>query len=128
MTETQFTIQQFCNQWLQAWTGNQPAQLLSFYHEDALYIDPANKNALTGHIALGGYFKKLLAANPNWKWEAIEIFSTTNGCTLKWKATIPVKNETLIEYGLDIVELKEGKIVRNEVYFDRTNWFNLLKK
>ena len=118
----------FCEKWLQAWTGNKPDKLLAFYHQDAFYIDPSKKNGIRGNAEIGIYFKKLLSANPDWKWEALEIFPTTLGFTLKWKATIPVKDQILTEYGLDIVEIKDEKIIRNEVYFDRTNWFNLLKK
>ena len=128
MASATSSIYNFCEQWLQAWTGNHPGKLLAFYHKDAHYIDPANKNGLSGHSELENYFKKLLSLNPNWKWEIEELFITTKGCTLKWKASIPVKDQILIEYGLDIVEIKEEKIIRNEVYFDRTNWFNLLKK
>ncbi len=66
------------------------------------------------------YFKRLLAENPKWVWEAVEIFPTKQGFTLKWKATIPVGDTTVVEYGVDIVEVADGKITRNEVYFDRT--------
>jgi hypothetical protein len=122
------SINQFCKEWLDTWSGNKPKKLLDFYHPQALYLDPANKTGLKGLAEIEPYFKKLLAANPDWKWEAIEIFETPKGFTLKWKAMIPVKNEILIEYGLDIVELLDGKIIRNEVYFDRSDWINLLKK
>ena len=37
---------------------------------------------------------------------------------LKWKAVIPAGERKVAEYGLDIVEVRDGKIIRNEVYFD----------
>lgn len=121
-------IQQFCNEWLNAWSGNQPEQLLAYYSENTFYSDPAFPNGLSGKTELKNYFTKLLAANPNWKWEAVEIFSTAKGFTLKWRATVPVKNQTISFYGLDIVELEGNKISRNEVYFDRYEWLKLLGK
>jgi len=63
------------------------------------------------------YFKKLLAANPNWKWETIELFPTQLGFVVKWKASIPVRRATITEFGIDIVDMEEGRITRNEVYF-----------
>ncbi|EKD41824.1 MAG: hypothetical protein ACD_73C00506G0002 [uncultured bacterium] len=108
----------FCTTWLDAWTGNQPEKLISFYSRDAFYRDPAKPLGLRGHEELLPYFKKLLSRNPNWIWKAQEIFPTEKGFILKWEATIPLKDKTIIESGMDIVELKEGKIVRNEVYFD----------
>jgi len=116
------TNSEFCTAWLNAWTGNQPDLLLSFYAENAFYSDPANRQGLNGHVALLAYFKKMLKYNPDWNWKALEIIETAKGFTLKWEATIPVGNTVIKEEGLDIIELTDGKISRNEVYFDRTAW------
>ena len=35
----------FCDQWLPAWTGNNPELLISFYSEDAFYSDPSYSKA-----------------------------------------------------------------------------------
>lgn len=109
-----------CDDWLAAWTGNQPSRLLSFYTENAFYRDPAKPSGLRGHKELRPYFEKLLAKNPNWVWKAIEIIPNPKGFTIKWEATIPVGDKTVIETGLDLVEIADGKISRNEVYFDPT--------
>jgi hypothetical protein len=110
----------FCSEWLSAWTGNRPDKLLAFYSEDAFYRDPAKPEGLRG-TELALYFKKLLARNPDWKWEAVEILPTAKGFCLKWTATIPVGSQVIHETGLDIVELEGQKIIRNEVYFDRAS-------
>lgn len=107
-----------CGRWLPAWTGNNPGDLIKFYATDAFYLDPTVKKGLKGHDQLLPYFTKLLGNNPDWKWSREEIFPTAKGFTLKWKAVIPVRNLEIVEYGLDIVEVAEGKITRNEVYFD----------
>lgn len=117
---------QFAKEWLNAWTGNQPQQLLLFYHPDAFYTDPAKRNGLKGHAQLLPYFEKLLAMNPAWKWDVIEIIPNPKGFTLKWQALIPAGTTTIQETGLDIVELKDGLITRNEVFFDRLNWMKAL--
>ena len=117
----------FCDQWLSTWTGNKPGELLAFYTDDAFYLDPAFPAGLKGRTQLQPYFEKLLSRNPDWVWEAVEIFNTSVGFTLKWKATIPVKGTELIIFGLDIVEMKDWLISRNEVYFDRLKWMELMK-
>ena len=109
-----------CAAWLPRWTGNDPEALLACYAENTYYQDPAVPQGLTGHGALRPYFTKLLAANPDWVWEATEILPTDTGFVLKWTATIPTKEGPLRETGLDIVEVEAGKVVRNEVYFDPT--------
>lgn len=119
-------LNDFIREWLKSWTGNRPDGLLEYYAEEAFYADPAHPAGLVGHEALRAYFTKLLARNPDWIWQAAEITPTEKGCTLKWKARIPAGNQTLELFGLDIVEISNGKITRNEVYFDRVPWMKAL--
>jgi hypothetical protein len=121
-------ILDFCGRWLPAWEGNKPEDLIGFYPDDALYIDPANKLGLKGRDQILPYFKKLLAANPNWKWELVELFPTDFGFVAKWKAAIPVGTDVITEYGMDIVEIERGRIRRNEVYFDRSTLLKALRR
>jgi len=121
-------IMDFVAKWLPTWTGNTPDKLIEFYSKDAFYRDPANKEGLKGHDQILPYFRKLLAANPNWKWEAVEVFPTATGFIAKWKAMLPVGSEVIIENGMDIVEVKGGKVIRNEVYFDRSTWLETMRK
>jgi hypothetical protein len=67
------------------------------------------------------YFTKLLKKNPDWVWTAREVIPTAEGFVLKWNATIPSQSFSVTVEGLDILELREGKITRNEVYFDRSS-------
>jgi len=127
MTITQIDWRPFCDEWLHTWTGNRPEALIEHYTEDAFYLDPAYPAGISGRTELSAYFAKLLSRNPDWRWQAVEIFNTEEGFTLKWKATIPVKNTQLITYGLDIVVMRGDKICRNEVYFDRVKWMDLMK-
>ena len=117
----------FCQNWLTSWTGNNPEKLISFYSKTAYYQDPANPKGLKGHESLFPYFKKLLTANPKWIWRMIEAYPTEKGFILKWRAMIPIKSEEITVYGMDILELEGDKIIRNEVYFDRTELISLLK-
>ena len=110
--------EEFCEQWLAAWTGNRPEYLISFYSDEAFYSDPYIPQGLKGKEQLLGYLRKLISIYPDWKYEPVEIFPTQNGFTLKWKLSIPVNSETVVDHGLDIVEISNDKIIRNEVYFD----------
>ena len=118
----------FCTDWLTAWTGNNPKNLLKFYHDDALYIDPANREGLKGHKEIGRYFERLLEVYHDWKWRPVEVFPIDTGAIVKWECTIPVGQEVLNEVGLDIVEIEDNHITRNEVYFDRTRLVAAVEK
>jgi steroid delta-isomerase-like uncharacterized protein len=119
---------EFCERWLPAWTGNRSDLLISFYADDAFYSDPYIPQGLKGKEKLLAYLRKFISVFPNWKYEYVEIFSTTNGFTLKWKVSLPVNNETVVDYGLDIVEISDGKIRRNEVYFDTARLMKAIKE
>ncbi len=121
-------LRTYATQWLHAWHGNKPEELLKYYAENAFYADPAKRDGLKGKEQIGTYFTKLLAANPTWVWIVLEVMPTEKGFTLKWLARIPVGNQVLEETGLDIVELNaDMEIVRNEVWFDRSRWMQLLQ-
>ncbi len=112
----------FLESWLKAWTGNHPDVLLGFYGENAYYQDPANPKGLKGIEKIKPYFEKLLAKYPTWTWELLELFETEHVFILKWKAKIPNKGQNKDFFGLDIVEIKNQKIIRNEVYFDTSEF------
>ena len=120
--------EEFSRRWLPVWTGNHPEELIRFYDVDAFYSDPAKREGLRGHGQLLPYFRKLLAANPGWVWELVEAIPTEKGFTGRWKAVIPVGNTVVTEYGVDIVEVADGKVTRNEVYFDRAALLEAFRK
>ena len=110
----------FADTWLPAWTGNDPERLASFYAEDALYLDPGVPLGVRGKPALVEYFRKLLGYNPNWVWTQLEAIPMEAGFLNKWLAVIPVGSSIVQVTGVCLVQLNEqGKIRRNEVYFDR---------
>ena len=111
----------FADKWLPAWTGNNPELLVSFYAEDAFYLDPGIPDGIEDKKNLLAYFSKLLAQNPNWIWTQIEGIPLENGFLNKWLAKIPVGSKTINITGVCFLQFNDkGKIKRNEVYFDRT--------
>ena len=95
------------------------AALVEVYAEDVFSRDPAKPDGIHGKAALLGYFKKLLATFPDWVWTADDVFPVDGGFALRWKARIPVGEKVIEETGMDLVLVENGKVTRNEVYFDR---------
>jgi hypothetical protein len=110
----------FAERWLPAWTGNDPERLAAFYTDDAFYLDPAIPRGVRGREALLGYFRRLLARNPDWVWTHTGSTPLPGGFVNKWHATIPVADRVVEVDGVCTVELRDGRIARNEVYFDRS--------
>lgn len=118
---TAIEAKQFAEKWLPAWSGNNPELLVSFYSDDAFYLDAGVPGGVKGKPELLAYFRKLLANNPKWVWSQIEGIPLEDGFLNKWLAKIPVGPVTLEIIGVCLVQLDSaGKIRRNEVYFDRT--------
>jgi steroid delta-isomerase-like uncharacterized protein len=112
---------EFASRWLPAWTGNDPEKLAGFYSDDAFYLDPLIPDGVRGKEALSAYFRKLLAQNPDWVWTQIEPIPMEDGFLNKWLARVPVGAKVLEIVGVCFVQFNDqGKIRRNEVYFDRT--------
>jgi hypothetical protein len=112
---------EFAERWLPAWTGNDPERLASFYAEDCFYSDPAVPDGIEGREALTSYFRVLLDRFPDWVWTNTEAIPLEGGFLNVWHATIPMEGELMVECdGVCTVQLRDGLIARNQVYFDRS--------
>ena len=108
----------FAERWLPAWTGNDPERLAAFYTEDAFYCDPAIPSGVRGRGALVAYFRKLLARNPSWVWTHRSSIPIAHGFLNFWHASIPVGSATVEADGVCTVQLRDGLIYSNQVFFD----------
>jgi hypothetical protein len=110
----------FAETWLPAWSGNRPELLASFYSADAIYSDPAVRGGVRGNDVILAYFKKLLSRNPDWVWTHVGSVPMQDGFLNQWHASIPVAGHTVDVDGVCTVQLREGLIYANHVYFDRS--------
>jgi len=116
----------FAARWLPAWTGNQPALLASFYTDDAFYADPGVPAGVRGRAALIGYFTRLLGRFPDWVWTHRGSLPLADGFLNKWHATIPAGGHVVEVDGVCTVQLRDGRIYCNEVFFDRSELLAVL--
>jgi hypothetical protein len=116
----------FAETWLPAWNGNRPELLASFYATDVVYSDPAIPDGVRGRAALLAYFQKLLARNPAWVWTQRGSIPMQDGFLNLWHASIPVGPRTLEADGACTVQLRDGLIYANHVFFDRSELLTAL--
>jgi hypothetical protein len=110
----------FAEKWLPAWSGNHPERLAAFYAHDAVYSDPAIPDGVRGRSAILAYFERLLARNPAWVWTHRGSIPMPDGFLNLWHASIPVGARTLEADGACSVQLRDGLIYANHVFFDRS--------
>lgn len=119
----------FTDQWLPAWSGNNPERLLAFYADDAFFLDPGRPAGIRGKEQLTAYFTKVLGHNPTWVWSQLEPFPLENGFMNRLQAWIPIGDKTIQCSALCFLLFDEqGKICRNEIYFDRTDLVREINK
>ena len=116
----------FAATWLPAWTGNRPEHLVSFYTDDVFYSDPAIPSGVRGRPALLAYFTRLIARNTDWVWTQRGSLPLQDGFLNQWHASIPVGGRRLEIDGVCTVQLRDGRIYRNEVFFDQTELLRAL--
>jgi len=120
---------EFTDRWLPCWTGNKPEKLLAFYADDAFFLDPGRPAGIQGKDQLTVYFTKVLGHNPTWVWTQIEPIPIEGGFMNRLEARIPVGEKTVECSALCFMQFNEqGKIRRNEIYFDRTELIKEINK
>jgi len=126
----QVKLEVFVDRWLEAWTAQDPHQLLSFYADKFSYLDPATITPITDHDVMRRYLQKLFDGwTMTWKRRAVYRLADSPAAALLWRATIQrTGKEQIIEVdGMDFIVFRDGLIAENEVYFDRTKLLTLMK-
>jgi uncharacterized protein (TIGR02246 family) len=109
-------------QFLAAWNSQDVERVLDVYTDDVRYLDPNTRGAVEGRDALRRYLTKLFAHwSMHWTLREAFLFDDRAGCAILWRARLtPTGGETAVEVdGMDLALVREGRLERNEVYFDR---------
>jgi len=111
---------------LSAWNEQDVETVLSCYTEDCVYLDPNTRGPVVGREALRRYLTKLFA---RWRmtWSRREVFllADGDGTAFLWhaKLTPAAGGKTAEVDGMDLALVRDGRLWRNEVYFDRMGLF-----
>jgi len=111
---------------LSAWNEQDVETVLSCYTEDCVYLDPNTRGPVVGREALRRYLTKLFA---RWRmtWSRREVFllADGDGTAFLWHAqlTPAAGGKTAEVDGMDLALVRDGRLWRNEVYFDRMGLF-----
>ena len=114
---------------LAAWNSQEVDRLLSCYTSDLEYRDPNTRGAVRGSEAMRRYLTKLFGRwQMHWSLREAHLFDDGQGCAVLWHATFRRdETDTPIEIdGIDFVAVRDDRIARNEVCFDRAQLAPLL--
>ena len=112
---------------LTAWNSQDVEDTLSCYTEDCIYLDPNTRGPVNGHDALRKYLSKLFQEwTMHWSLREFFLFENEEGGAFLWhaKLTPSAGGKTNEIDGMDLVLVRDGRMCRNEVYFDRMALFS----
>jgi ketosteroid isomerase-like protein len=116
---------------LDAWNVQDIDRVVATYTDDVVYLDPNTRGEVKGSDALRRYLKKLFEAwEMTWSLKEFFPFEGGDGSAVLWHATIKKRGgEKVVEFdGMDLVQVRDDRISRNEVYFDRVALMELLQE
>jgi len=107
---------------LDAWNLQDVERVVDIYTDDVRYLDPNTRGAVEGADALRRYLRKLFARwTMHWSLREAFLFDDRDGCAILWRARLtPADGGGTVEIdGMDLAVVRNGRLARNEVYFDR---------
>jgi ketosteroid isomerase-like protein len=107
---------------IEAWNTHDVERVLSCYTDDLVYKDPNTNGEVLGAAAFGRYLGKMFSLwEMHWKVERVFPFRETEGAAALWSATLRPRSggEPIPVQGMDLTFVRESRLSRNEVYFDR---------
>ncbi len=116
-------------EFLAAWNSQDVDRVVSCYTADAEYRDPNTRGAVQGSAALRRYLSKLFGRwLMHWSLREAYLFEGGAGCAVLWRATFrrSPEDQPIAIDGIDFVAVRDERIARNEVCFDRAQLAPLL--
>ncbi len=116
---TASALQALAESFLGAWNSQEVERVVACYTPDLVYRDPNTRGDVHGADAMRRYLTKLFA---RWQmhWSLREAYPLAGGAAVLWRATIGVPGGPAATVdGMDLVLLRDERIARNDVYFDR---------
>ena len=124
--DTMFTL---ADRFLHAWNTQEVDRVLACYTPDLEYRDPNTRGAVRGGEAMRRYLSKLFGRwQMHWALREAHLFADGQGCAVLWRATfrVPGSDASIAIDGMDFVAVRDDRIARNEVCFDRAQLAPLL--
>ncbi|MEW5736425.1 MAG: nuclear transport factor 2 family protein [Thermodesulfobacteriota bacterium] len=123
-------MMELVEKFLEAWNSQDVETVLNCYTEDCVYRDPNTRGEIHGHEAFRRYLTKLFVPwKMHWALREPFLFEGGGGGAFLWRARIaPARGGEAVEIdGMDLVLVRDGRISRNDVNFDRVKLLEAMK-
>jgi len=107
---------------IEAWNTHEVGRVLECYTDDLVYRDPNTRGEVRGAAAFGRYLGKMFGLwEMHWHVDQVYPFRDAEGAAALWTATLKFRSggDTIPVAGMDLTLVRDGRLSRNEVFFDR---------
>ncbi len=117
---------------IQAWNTHDVEQVLACYTQDLVYADPNTRGEVRGADAFRRYLTTLFSTwKMHWTVDEVHPFADGSGAAALWTATLEPRTgahspKSARVSGMDLALVRDGRIVKNLVYFDRSALLGLM--
>ena len=125
--EKQLRSENAFREYFAAWNSHDVEKIASYFTDDCVYENLARGESYRGKEQLKTWAKGAFQAIPDFKLDLTSLFSSEDWLACEWVMTgkltgdlpgLPATGKAFSVRGSSIVQLKEGKIVRNADYWD----------
>lgn len=112
----------FSEMLLSAWNSQDVERVVACYTDDLVYRDPNTRGEVRGADSFRRYLKKLFASwTMHWTFREGFPLDGREGAAVLWHATFSRSGggQTVEADGMDLVLMRDDRVLCNEVYFDR---------
>ncbi len=115
-------------QYIAAWNGHKPEDIVALFHEEGSYWDPVVGQDIPG-VAVEQYAQALITGFPDFQFEILSMKSIDDTVVFEWvmkgqntgpMEAHPTTNQQLALPGVDVITVKDGKLLSVKAYMDRT--------
>jgi hypothetical protein len=116
---TEFDPKKFAREWIAAWNAHDLDAILSHYSEDVVLTSPIAASFLNdpsgtvrGKAALDSYFQRGLEANPNLRFELLDVMHGLSSVVLCYVNQRGTKSAEFMEFGAQAQSGAKTEVVR----------------
>jgi hypothetical protein len=109
-------------EFLGAWNSQEVERVIDCYTSDLEYRDPNTRGPINDRESMRRYLTRLFEGwRMHWSLREAHLFEDGSGCNVLWHATFerPGGAAKVEIDGMDFVAVRDDRIARNEVCFDR---------
>lgn len=118
IAQNNFDAKKFADAYFKVWNDRALDRVGDYYAEDIHYRDLSLDVSMKGIKALKEFMQEQFKATPDLKFKAIDVIvQSPEKIAIQWLMTGTDQGESFEIEGVSVMELKQGKVIKNTDYY-----------